>query len=119
MTIRALDAAGDWTFGMGKQNYLTGSEAIAQDVQTKIQSWLNDLFFAMNFGVDWRNLLGGTNLATTQAAILMQVRTMILKSVGIVKINSVQANLDSNRRLFISWSVNTIYSSTETGTATT
>jgi len=115
MIIRALDAAGDWTFGMGRQNYLTGPAAIAQDVQTKIQSWLNDTFWAMNFGVDWRNLLGGKD----QAAILMQVRTMILKAQGIVKINSVQANLDSNRRLFISWSVNTIYSTTETGTATT
>jgi len=118
MIIRALDSSRDWTFGMGRQNYLTGPAAISQDVQTKIQSWLNDTFWAMNFGVDWRNLLGGTNSAVTQAAILMQVRTMILKSVGIVKINSVQANLDSNRRLFISWSVNTIYSTTETGTAT-
>jgi len=115
MTIRALDKNGDWTFGMGRQNYLNGPAAIAQDVQTKIQSWLNDTFWSMDFGVDWRNLLGGKD----QAGILMQVRTMILKSSGIVKINSVQANLDSNRRLFISWSVNTIYSTTETGTATT
>ena len=57
MIIRAIDQAGDWTLGAGKQSYKSGSDAIAQDIQTKLLSWLNDTFWAMDFGIDWRNLL--------------------------------------------------------------
>jgi hypothetical protein len=117
MIIRALDENQDWMFGQGRQSYRTGADAIRENIQTRLLSWLNDTFWDMGFGVDWRNLLGGKN-PTAQTGILLQCRTMILGSFGVVRITDVQATLDSTRHLLVSFSVDTIYGRTVTGQVT-
>ena len=114
MIIRALDQNRDWAFGAGRQSYLTGAAAVAEDIETKLLSWLNDTFWNMSWGVDWRNLLGGAG-PNVRAAIITQCRLMILKCPEVVRINSVEANLDSNRKLFVTFSVDTIFSRAITG----
>lgn len=107
MIFRALDANGDWTFGNGVQNYLTAEDAINADIRTGLRTFLNECFFALNFGVDWWNLLGSKN----QQGILLQCRSMIVSRYGVTRINAVNVTLDrTTRKMSLSYNVDTIYS---------
>ncbi len=110
MSIRAIDKiSGDWTWGQGGQNYLTGAAEINQDIATALKVFLGECFFDTSFGVDWFNLLGGRTKAAQ--AIILQCRTVISKRAGVTKINSVSAAIDvRSRALSISYNVSTVYS---------
>lgn len=109
MTFRNLDASGDWTFGHGRQDYAAADRAIGLNVATRLRSFLNDCFWAMGAGVDWWNLLGAKN-PSAQIAIVLQCRTVIAGSFGIVRINAVQASTDSVTRLLgTRYDVDSIY----------
>jgi hypothetical protein len=109
MIFRNLDSSGDWTFGHGRQDYLTADAAIAMNIRTRLRSFLNDCFWAMQFGIDWWNLLGGKN-PTAQMGIILQCRTMLANSYGVIRINNVDATTDvRTRRLTVSYDVDTIY----------
>jgi hypothetical protein len=113
--IRALDSSGDWTFGQGRQNYLRNADAVALNIATRLRSFLNDCFWATDFGVDWWNLLGTKN-PVAQQNIILQTRAMIADSFGVVRINSVVAETDrSTRRLTIRYNVDTIFTRNLTG----
>lgn len=62
MKFRVLDENWDWNYGRGIQDYTSASLAIAYDIKTKILSWYGDCFFAMEDGVDWKNILGSKDL---------------------------------------------------------
>lgn len=57
MTVRALDAQHDFTFGKGHSNYLSGSDEIKQTVKTRILQWVNDCYYALDEGVNWNVFL--------------------------------------------------------------
>lgn len=112
MILRQIDADGDWTFGNGRQSFLTGELAIDQDIQTALMCYLNDTFWNTAFGIDWGNLIGGKD----QAGIVLQCRQMISTRSGVVKINSVDSSLNrTTRRLDVSYGIDTIYSRSLTG----
>lgn len=105
MIFRNLDSNGDWTFGKGKENYSKLNTAIGLNIKTRIQSWVNDCFFALNEGIDWYNRLGSKN----QRALLEQdLRRIILQSEGVTGIISFDTILN-NRDISVNYSVETIY----------
>jgi len=53
MIVRGLDQQHDWTFGQGKANYLTGSDAIKQCIKTKLLSLKGNWFLNLNEGIAW------------------------------------------------------------------
>lgn len=108
MSVRAIDKInGDWTFGQGRQNYLTGAAEIAQDIGTALKVFLGECFFATDFGVDWWNLIGSKD----RQGIILQCREVIAARPGVTKINRVDAALDSRtRRLVVTYNVSTVYS---------
>lgn len=109
MIIRNLDSDADWTFGQGRQNYLRAEPAIELNIATRVRSFLNDCFWALEFGIDWWNLLGAKNPAA-QTNILIQVRSTVANSFGVVRINTVEAVTDSGtRRLTVKLNIDTIY----------
>lgn len=109
MLMRALDGNGDWTFGQGKQNYLAGQQAVAQNVSTRLKSFKNNCFFDMNAGIDWMTYLG---FLGQEQAIVLNVRAIILQSFGIVSVNSVVNNFNRNsRNLVLTYSANSIFTS--------
>lgn len=109
MIHRNLDASGDWTFGHGRQDFLRADRAIALNIRTRLMSFLNDCFWRMDFGIDWWNLTGSKNPAA-QANIILQSRTMLANSFGVVRINSVEASIEvRTRRLRIDYDIDTIY----------
>ena len=117
--FRGITAANDWTFGQGKNSYFTREKAIAADIKTSLLFFLNDCFFAMSTGIDWWNLLASKGEVAKQN-ILLQTRQTIIQREGVVRINSVDAVVDSaRRRVTLKFNVDTIYSRNVSGTVQT
>lgn len=108
MIIRKTDAATrDWTFGKGLADYATDAQAIAENIQTRILSWVGDCFFALSDGVDWRNRLE----VGQQTALRDEVSALILKSFGVISVDSVDLNFNPDNRLeSLTYSITTIFS---------
>lgn len=117
MIIRALDENGDWKFGNGLQDYLTDQDAVRLNLVTRLKSWLNDAFWDLGFGIDWKNIIGSRN-PEAELAALVQSREMIAQSFGVTKINSLAANTPrATRRTTMTFSVDSIFSRNTTGVA--
>lgn len=105
MRFRALDVSGDWTFGIGLQNYAQAQAAVAFSIATRLRSFLNDCFFAPQEGIDWFNLLGSKN----EAALIFSIRSIILGTSGVSSLTDLSSNLDRNRNLSLRYAVTTVY----------
>ena len=107
MTIRAIDAAGDWLFGQGKQCYRVGAAAVYQDIDTALRVFLGECFFDTAAGVDWLRLIGSSDAN----GIVVGCRQVIASRDGVTKINSVSPTRDvATRRLSVAYDVSTKYS---------
>ena len=108
MKIRNLDANGDWTFGQGLSNYISGNAGIGLNISTRLKSWLNDCFFAMNAGVDWKTRLGAKN---QQSLLEADLKRIILSSFGVTGITAFSVSYDAATRAFtVNYTINTIFS---------
>jgi hypothetical protein len=104
--VRAIDANGDWVFGLGLQAYASGSAAVALDCQMSLLMVENDCFFAPTGWADWFNLLGTSN----QAALLFSIQAVLLNVDGVNSATITSLNLDpSTRALSVSYEVTTVY----------
>lgn len=112
MIVRSLDVNHDWTFGKGKNNYLVNNDAIVQLINTNLNSYLGDCFFALDEGVDWFNLLGSKN----QAALELAVRAVILNTEGVTAIIDVSINFgETTRQITMTYTVETVYTRINVG----
>lgn len=101
--VRTLDVAGDFTFGRGKNNYLSDADAVAQSISTRLKSFVGDCFFALSDGIDWFNLLGSKDLIELKLAI----STTILNTDDVTKIIELNFLLDDSRELSVQYIVDT------------
>lgn len=106
MIIRALDASGDWTFGQGRENYLSGNPAIALNIATRLRCFLRNCFFDQQMGIDWKRYMG---IPTPPQEIILSVRGIILQSYGVVKLNKISVSQSQPRNIIINESVDTIF----------
>lgn len=107
MRVRALDSEGDWTWGKGQNDYLTGVAAVMQEIRCNVSSFLGDCFFDVEGGIDWFNLLGGKN----QLAIEVAVSTQIINTPNVTKLVQLSATLNPiTRALTLFYQVTTSYS---------
>lgn len=106
MKIRALDFAGDWTFGQSLTNYVNSAYALAIDNKMKLLEFTNDCFFALQNGIPWLERLGMKN----QKQLLDQDVIRIAQSVeGTLNITDFQSTV-SDRHYSCSYNVFSIYS---------
>lgn len=96
MRVRGLDTNHDWIFGQGRSAYKVGLDAVSQDINTRLNSFLGDCFFARQDGIDWFNLIGSKNLLTLQIAIT----TQILNTQGVLGIINISFDLNHRTRNF-------------------
>jgi hypothetical protein len=104
---RALDSNGDWTFGSGINNYLTGNAEVGQNIQTRLQCFLGDCFFDTGAGIDWFNLLGSKQ----QVALQLAIGAVILNTANVT--GGLQLSVTYNevsRKVNIIYQVQTTYS---------
>ena len=107
MRVRALNVSGDWLFGKGTNDYLQNQNAIAQNIQTRLNSFLGDCFFDLGAGIDWFTLLGSKN----QSQLLLNISSVITNTEGVTAVQQLSANLNPvNRNLVVSYQVATVYS---------
>ena len=98
MRVSGLDSNDDWTFGRGKANYKTGSEAIRQNVKTRLKSFANDYFLDTDANIDWIGILGRKN---NQTEILNEIERVTLSTNGVMQITELGVDEISNRRAII------------------
>lgn len=106
MITRALDANQDWTYGSGQQNYLRAEAAIEQNIVTTVQSWQGDVYYALNFGVDWYNRLD----VGQQNNLVQEIKQVIAGCYGVVGVISITGQfIGSTRFESITANISTIF----------
>lgn len=114
MAIRALTKNHDWQWGQNKNSYVQEEKEIAENLETRILSFLGDCFWATDEGIDWWNLLDYNQ----QGKLEYAVQEVISNTPGVTAINSVDAVMGAHRKLTIHYSINTIYSQNYQGEVT-
>lgn len=108
MKTRALDALGDWVYGRGLQAYVTESDALKQNVSTRLKQWKGDCFFSTTSGVDWNNYLD----IGTKALLDLDIKRIILQTSGILRIGNYSSILNHDtRNVSIECKVDTVFGS--------
>lgn len=105
MRVRALDGTGDFKFGRGTSDYKVDIDALAQNIQTRLKSFLGDCFFDLGAGVDWFNLLGSKNIQELKLVLV----AVILNTENVISCTELIASISSTRNFLIQYSVNTVY----------
>lgn len=95
MIVSGLDDDGDWRFGKGRASYLRRSNAIRQNVATRLRSFLDDWFLDIQAGNPWIDLMGSKN---TRDQILQTVERTVISTLGVREILSLELlSIDANR----------------------
>ncbi|PHM22353.1 hypothetical protein [Xenorhabdus innexi] len=95
MRVRRLDNHHDWTFGNGRSDYATKSDAIAQSVKTRLLSLFNDWFLDPEHGVSWFDYLRkNPNLMTMEA----ELKETVLNTQGVQEITHFDIRLEADSR---------------------
>ena len=106
MRVRALDINNDWTYGKGKNNYLSGMDSIRQKIQCRLKMHVGECWFDLTAGVDWFGLLGGKDLVSLR----LSISSTILNTTGVQGITQMTFELDpSTRAVTGTYQVQTIY----------
>jgi hypothetical protein len=105
MIVRGIDANNDWLYGKGRNDYRANVDAVAQNIKTRLQSFLGDCFFQTDAGIDWFNLLGSKDRLQLQ----LSINATILNTQDVTGIILVSSNLTQNRVFSIQYQVQTSY----------
>ncbi len=97
MRVRAIDVDHDWLFGRGANDYSRGLPAVAQNINTRLNSFLGDCFFDNGAGIDWFNFLSSKD----QLALNLAVSAVILNTEGVTGIVQLSISRDVSRRVTI------------------
>jgi hypothetical protein len=107
--VRSVDGNNDWQFGKGRNDYKRNQLAVAQNIKTRLQSFLGDCFFDEEAGIDWFNLLGAKN----QLALELAISSTILNTENVTGLLQLNIVLDPvTRNLLIQYACQTIFSAT-------
>ncbi len=105
--VRALDSLGDWTFGAGFNDYKSGAVAVAQNISTRLNSFIVDCFFDQGAGLNWFGLLGSKD----EISLHLAVSAVILNTADVVSITELFITLNSQRKVSIAYTVSTSFGS--------
>lgn len=107
MIIRKIDGENDWEFGHGLSDFAKDDAAIAENIETRLLSWVGDCFFAIQEGVDWRQRLD----IGQQQALKDELQSVILQSFGVMSVLSVELVFNGVTRFAtITYNIQTIFS---------
>lgn len=106
MRVRALDTNHDWLFGKGQNDYLQGNAAIAQNINTRLNSFLGNCFFDLGAGIDWFNLLGAKN----QTSLNLSISSIILNTAEVTGLLQLSVGVNAARQMTVNYRVQTVYS---------
>lgn len=106
MKVRALKDDNDWSFGRGRNDYVSDRKAVAQMVKTRLKSFLGDCFFDLGAGIDWFNLLGSKQ----EIELRLAISSTLLNTQGVLSIREISFTLGRQSRIFlVQYDLDTIY----------
>lgn len=105
MIVRGVDINGDWNFGRGQSDYVRDRSAVAQDIKTRLKSFIGDCFFDITAGIDWLNLLGGKD----KTGIDLAVTAIILNTQNVTGVSQISSLIDAKRKISITYEVQTTF----------
>lgn len=106
MIFRQITAQGDWTFGKGINGYAINENAVELNIKTRLLSWKNDCFFALNDWVDWLGRLDKGQ----EDNLNRELQNVILQSEGVVAINSFTGTLNRLTRNYqVTFDISTMF----------
>jgi len=95
MRVAGITSEGDFIFGRGKASYKTKSNAIAQNVVTRLRSFKNDWFLDIDAGSDWIDIMSSkSNTDNIKSA----VEKSVLQTVGVKSISKLEIEEDRKNR---------------------
>ena len=114
MKYRRLDKNGDYVLGSGNNNFLEGTEAVAQAVSTRLRllrgEWWEDLEDGLPL---WQEILGNSGSDQHLTYVDNLITQRIFNTPGVVQIIDYQGIWDSaSRQYSFSAKINTSYSET-------
>lgn len=113
MIYRKLDANQDYTFGQGKQDFVSGVEAVRQAVQTRLQLYKGTFWRDIDDGFPMFQVMGGSGAPENIALIESQLRQRILGTQGVTAILSYSSTFNgADREYGYTATLQTIYSNT-------
>lgn len=81
MIYRRLDSNGDYVFGQGRSQFISGSEAVAQAIVTNLKLLLGEWWEDVNNGLPlWQSILGIPGSEANQLSIDNIIKDRILKT---------------------------------------
>lgn len=110
MKVAGLNSSDDWRFGRGRATYIKDSDAVAQNVKTRIREFQQDWYANTRKGIDWITLLGSRN---TRRQIENEVRRVVLTTRGVASLDSLELIVDTvDRRATIRLTYTDVFSGT-------
>ena len=107
MIMRGITSSNDWIFGGGINSYFQGEQAIEANIKTKLLEWVGNCYFDLPAGIDWKNRLD----IGQQAALIVEIKNMVLNCFGVVSILQFQATFNGATRFdSVQMTLQTIYS---------
>lgn len=110
MKYRKLSEDGDYTFGQGNANFLTGSDAILQAIKTKILLLKGEYWEDVNDGTPlFDDILKKRSDDAARNAIDIVVKNRIMEVEGVTSVSNFISKIE-DRRYIATIDVQTIYS---------
>lgn len=117
MIVSGLTGDGDWRFGKGRAVYLRRSDAIQQNVVTRLRSFVNDWFLDVSNGLPWVDMLGTRD---QEKRILREIEASVLSTEGVKRIDLLRlVSVDRDRGASIELVATDIFDETFTETVAT
>lgn len=95
MRVSGLDENKDWRFGRGRASYIARSEAVRQNVETRIKSFATDYFLDTDANIDWIDLLGRRD---TREEIELAIERTTLATEGVITITQLEMSVKTSTR---------------------
>ena len=95
MEVAGITSEGDFTFGRSLASYKTKSDAIAQNVVTRLRLFTDDWYLDVDSGIPWIELLGTRG---NSDRIRREVEKSVLQTDGVKSISKLEITEDSESR---------------------
>ena len=99
MIYRKLSSDGDYTFGNNMNDFLSGNEALAQAIKTRILLFYREWWEDLNNGIPmFQNIIGQVNSANIQLALESVLTKRIREFSQVKNISYEDVSIDSKTR---------------------
>lgn len=101
MIYRRLSKDWDYTFGNGPSNYITGAEAVAQAIKSRLLLLYGEWWEDQEDGLPlWQKILGSSGRPENQQAVDLIIRDRISETEGVLAITAWTSSFEDRNYVF-------------------